>query len=56
MLALGGIISLGSFAAAADGGSYVVAIGLLVVGGLNVVRGIYYQIRYEAARRGTSRS
>ena len=55
MLVLGGVITLGTYAAAADGGSYFVATGLLVVGGLNLIRGIYYQIRYVAARRRSPR-
>ncbi len=50
MLVLGGIITLATYTAASDGGSYVVTTGLFVVGGFNLVRGIYYQLRYLADR------
>ena len=55
MLVLGGVITLGTYAAAADGGSYFVATGLLVVGAINLIRGTYYQIRYAAERRRSLR-
>ena len=55
MLVLGGVITLGTYAAASEGGSYFVATGLLVVGGLNLIRGIYYQMRNAAERRRSPR-
>jgi hypothetical protein len=50
LLVLGGIITLGTYSAASGGGTYVVTTGLFVVGGINLVRGIYYQLRYLAER------
>lgn len=51
MLVLGGLITGGTYAAASDGGSYVVATGLLLAGGFNFLRGIYYQAKYSAHRQ-----
>lgn len=50
LLVLGGIITLGTYSAASGGGTYVMTTGLFVVGGINLVRGIYYQLRYLAGR------
>jgi hypothetical protein len=51
MLALGGLITLGSYSAASADGTYIVTTGLFVAGGINLIRGIYYQLRYQAQRR-----
>ena len=51
MLVLGGLITLGTYSAASDGGTYFVTTGLFVVGGINLIRGIYYQLQYQAERR-----
>lgn len=50
-LVLGGLITGATYAAASDGGSYVIATGLLVFGGLNLLRGIYYQVKFGARRQ-----
>lgn len=50
MLIVGGLITAGTYGAASGGGSYVIATGLLAVGGLNLIRGLYYQVKYGAHR------
>ena len=47
MVVLGGIITLVTYATASGGGTYVITTGLFVVGGINLIRGIYYQIKYR---------
>jgi hypothetical protein len=45
MLAVGGLITLSTHLSAATGESYLVTTGLLLVGGINLVRGVYLQLR-----------
>lgn len=49
MAALGGLLSLGSQSAASDnGGTYYVFSGLMVIGGVNFARGLYYYLKDRA--------
>jgi hypothetical protein len=45
MLAVGGLITLSTYTSAGPGGNYIVTTGLFAVGGFNLLRGIYYQVR-----------
>jgi hypothetical protein len=51
MLTLGGLVTLGSYAMADGGGTYVVTTGLLLVGAYNFLRGLYYQIKYSSVSK-----
>lgn len=46
MLAVGGLIALSTYTSAGPGENYIVTTGLFAIGGFNLLRGIYYQIRY----------
>ncbi|CAN5876125.1 hypothetical protein BH23ACT4_BH23ACT4_00250 [soil metagenome] len=48
MLAVGGLITLSTHISAAPGDSYLVTTGLLLVGGLNLVRGLYFQFKPDS--------
>lgn len=45
MLAVGGLITLSTYISGAPADSYVVTIGLLLVGGLNLIRGVYLHLK-----------
>jgi hypothetical protein len=45
MAALGGLLTAATYSAASDGGTYYVFGGLMLFGGLNFVRGLYYYMR-----------
>ena len=45
MLAVGGLITLSTYIGGEPGDSYVVTIGLLVLGGINLIRGLYLHLR-----------
>ncbi len=45
MLAVGGLITLSTYLSAAPGDNYLVTSGLLVVGGINLVRGVYLHLK-----------
>lgn len=56
MAALGGLLSLASQSTASEnGGTYYVFTGLLVVGGINVVRGLYFLAKEKTGPRYTER-
>jgi hypothetical protein len=45
MLAVGGLITLSTYIGGEPGDSYVVTTGLLVVGGINLIRGLYLHLK-----------
>jgi hypothetical protein len=45
MAALGGILTAVTHSSADNGGTYYVFTGLLVLGGINFLRGLYYYMR-----------
>lgn len=45
MLAVGGLVTLSTYVAGAPGESYVVTTGLLVVGGISSIRGLYLHLK-----------
>lgn len=45
MLAVGGLITLSTYITDAPADSYVVTTGLLLVGGINLIRGLYLQLK-----------
>lgn len=45
MLAVGGLITLSSYIGGEAGDSYVVTTGLLVGGGINLIRGLYLHLK-----------
>jgi len=46
MLAVGGLITLSTYISSAPSDSYKVTIGLLLVGGVTLVRGVYLHLRF----------
>lgn len=45
MLAVGGLITLSTYISAEPGDSYIVTTGLLLVGGINLIRGLYLHLK-----------
>lgn len=45
MLAVGGLITLSTYISAAPADSYIVTTGLLLIGGINLVRGLYLHLK-----------
>lgn len=46
MLAVGGLITLSNYVSGGPDESHIVTMGLLIVGGLSLLSGIYSQIRH----------
>lgn len=46
MLAVGGLITLSTFISAEPADSYIVTTGLLLVGGINLIRGLYLHLKH----------
>lgn len=51
MLLLGGVITASTYSAANAGGTYVVTTGLFAVGGINIARGLWLQMKINSLRR-----
>lgn len=51
MLAVGGLVTLATYTSANPGETYVVMAGLLVVGAINLGRGIYVHVRHGSKIR-----
>ena len=45
MLAVGGLIALSTHVGGETGDSYVVTTGLLIVGGISLIRGLYLHLK-----------
>lgn len=49
MLAVGGLITLSTYISAEPGDSYIVTTGLLLVGGISLIRGLYLHLKPDSS-------